>query len=1589
MIDELGEPTRVDVLLGAYPARQCVYRTKNKFDPRVPPPAREPDDVLLRMEEGRAFEQAMVLLLTEALGDRCLSIMYGDHRADKERRIAETVAAMEAGVPVIIGGQLPDDLDGGRTGSPDVLFRATRDEKVLAQYWPADIKHHSTLKKAERSSALLSWPGGSFGGGVFRYKEGGWSAKTPHRAADCLQLAHYTRMLQAMGRHPGEDQSWGAILGTSDFTAIHRERHGWVWYDLRELTETTWSGTSPTGKRKRSIMESYDHEFADRLRVARAAISGGPSLVQAFGKAECHSCPYLPHCRAEAGPEDASFAILKGQLSDREWRYLYSQGLGTIDALADARLSGDLLTGYLAQSGHLPNPTARLDAAIHRARMLRDGVLLERTSSGALAVPTADVEIDFDVEWHPADGHVYQWGARVRRGQDESTSTYEHAVVSFEILDDASAQALADEFFTWLEAFVAEHEANGNTVGIFHWTSPEITKTIRVLGGQRAHDLFEDRFLDLKRWMEQHFFARDGFGLKVVAPIFGFKWGVDDASGLASVKRIDEARATTEPEVAAAAREWLLAYNEDDCAAQAAIRDGLRAFGDARELREEDVGRGTSLPVSEHDQGAVPSAPTPVSGPRQDADDTIQVQPSRGGAMPSASASRRLALNEIRRRVAQFVIDYSGVTSEQRNTTDFWKAFMACYGVGDSYLHGVTFEYPARRSDTGREGRIDVFLPGQYLIEQKSQGQIRTPRLGSESNAETQAKAYLTGGTITEAQMPRWLVTSDFATIQVTDLSLPARSVNRTRTVAFADLNAHVEMFLFLAGEDPDALIAEEQAEASVQAARLMGDLYAALTGDADIDADEVPDREDEDAATMEASVLLTRLLFLMFGDDAGLWQRGLFQRFIETRTSIDGSDLGQQLRALFEVLDMPDPRSARIDEAMRAFPYVNGELYRNAGHDQTIWFDTDMRAALLAACRFDWSRISPAVFGSLFQTVKSRAARHLAGEHYTSEWNILKILRPMFLDEYSRRLDQAHTKPQLEALHHEFKRLRFVDPACGCGNFLIVAYREMRRLELDLLVKLKALQGRSADLVLDPSEMLNVRLDQFYGIELNWWPAKIAETAMYLVDHQANQQMLNTLGLPVVRLPINIRANIHHGNALTTNWHGVLPAEPDVRVFVFGNPPFLGRKTTNQAQKLELATAWGMANTGHLDFVTAWHAKALAYLHGRNGEFGFVTTNSVTQGEPVSDLFPRIEAQGWRIKFAHRTFAWRTESAARDTASVHCVIVGFTRDSHAKPRLFDYPTLVANPEEVRVTTGINGYLLDAPNVYVTGRSAPLSSELPRVSYGSMPRDGGNLLVSAEQYSEFAADPVASKYLRRFVGADELIQNKQRWCLWMADDFDPADVNRSPLLRARLTAVRAMREQSKADSTRAWAASPHLFVQQAQPKVAFLAIPAHVSEFRRFFPSDRLGADVICGNANFTCPDPDGFAFAIISSSMFITWQKTVGGRIKSDLRFSKDVVWNNLPLPPVGAALRREIIAAGERVQKARLLHSNRSLADHYQPLAMAPELLAAHRALDRVVDKAFGVRRARTLSVGDRQQILFDSYVELTAGDGPLPSD
>ncbi|MGU3436706.1 DNA methyltransferase [Actinomycetes bacterium M1A6_2h] len=903
--------------------------------------------------------------------------------------------------------------------------------------------------------------------------------------------------------------------------------------------------------------------------------------------------------------------------------------------------------------------------------------------------------------------------------------------------------------------------------------------------------------------------------------------------------------------------------------------------------------------------------------------------------------------------------------TEKKYAQSFWSDLLRCFGIIPERIN--LFERDAQRASTGSHGWIDFFMTGVAIGEAKS--------LDVDLDAAVeQINDYLRGG-VRQSEYPRYAVVTNFATIRIIRLD----GTEPETRFPLEEIAEHYDQLRFLVGED--TITGREQEEASTTAAQLMASLYTSILGE-DIDAPvgddaaALEDEEAEDGRVETTAVLMTRLLFLLYGDDAGLWEKDLFYRWVHDETT--PASLSAQLSDLFRVLNTPTSRrSKNLPELLARFPYVNGGIF--AEHVFIDYFTPETREALLAACRFQWNRISVSVFGAMFQLVKSKEARRVAGEHYTSETNILKTIGPLFLEDYQAKADRLirnkSTRPKdFDALIEEMAGNIYLDPACGGGNFLNVAYALLRDIETSLLVE-KQHRGGEFTGMLDVTLGQKLTIDRFYGFEINWWPAKIAETAMFLVDHQANQRLAQAIGQAPDRLPITITAHISHGNALTLDWAEVLP-EPAGQTFIFGNPPFIGQYTKTAEQTADMKRVWGKDYDGYLDYVTAWHAKALDLYRDRRGEFAYVTTNSITQGQPVPALFAPIYRAGFDIKFAHRTFAW--DSQAPGKAAVHCVIIGFTRDKQHPQRLWDYPTPQGEAVEKTPRRGINAYLVDGPELLVTKRTRPLSPLLPPVAYGSKPADGG-FLAPKPGVDPSEGDPIAARYVRRFVGAKELIHDTERWCLWLTE-LEPTDVSRSAVLREQLNQVRQFRLASSKAQTQEQAATPSMFAEIRQPEVAYLAIPAHVGESRSYFLSQRFEPDVICGNANFFAPDPDGLLFGLISSSMFMAWQRTVGGKLESRLRFSNTVVWNNFPVPELDDKQRAQIITGGEGVLAARALHPDRSLAEHYHPLAMDPPLLKAHSALDRAVDTALGAAKKLTTEE-QRLEVLFRNYQDLTS--------
>lgn len=904
--------------------------------------------------------------------------------------------------------------------------------------------------------------------------------------------------------------------------------------------------------------------------------------------------------------------------------------------------------------------------------------------------------------------------------------------------------------------------------------------------------------------------------------------------------------------------------------------------------------------------------------------------------------------NEIRANAREFASRWEGTSDENAESQTFWNEFLGIFGIDRKRV--ARFEAQARRESTGGRGRIDLLWPGTLVAEQKSAGKDLAA-------AEAQALDYLESLEIKD--FPGVIVTSDFRHLRVRDLG----GDNIPFTFPLVDLHKEIDRFGFIAGYRQRVFGDKEEEKANIHAAVLMGDLYEELarTG----------------YEGHNASILMTRLLLLMFGDDTGMWEKGLFAEYIETRTQPDGSDLGSQLAMLFQVLDTPESsRPTTMDELLLRFPYVNGHLFSDRIDIPS--FDKNMRGEVIACIQFDWSKISPAVFGSLFQAVKTKEARRTLGEHYTTEHNILRALAPLFLNdlwlEYEEVRDSAL---RLGRLHDKIANIRLLDPACGCGNFLVIAYRELRRLELAILTRLSDLRN-DTQMHLDVANLVRVRLSHFYGIEIEEWPARVAETAMFLVDQQANHELAAKFGNAPDRLPIMNAANITVGNALHIDWESVLPSEECT--YVVGNPPFVGHARTNKAQQEDKALVFSRFPTatraGRLDYVTCWYAKTFEYLSGKPGRAAFVSTNSITKGEQAREMGPIFADNGFAIDFAHRPFAWTSE--APGAANVQVVIIGFSFGGQAKTkRIFDYPDSKGEPIESGARN-INVYLADSTVSSIQKHTSPLSP-VPTMTKGNMPQDGGGLIIEAHELADALADPICSKYVRRLISAQGMLHNENRWCLWLVD-ATPSDLRTSREIKRRLEIVVAARLASPTASARDKANTPSLFLSIRQPSGRWLAIPAHSSENRRVVPMAFFGPEDISHDSGLMIDGADDYLFGVLQSMMFNTWIRSVAGRLGSGIRISADVSYNAFPFPDDDKEEGRErVVDAAREVLRVRTLYPNEPLASLYDPLSMPRELIKAHDSLDAAVDSRF--RRNRFSGEAERLEFLFARYAELTA--------
>lgn len=924
-------------------------------------------------------------------------------------------------------------------------------------------------------------------------------------------------------------------------------------------------------------------------------------------------------------------------------------------------------------------------------------------------------------------------------------------------------------------------------------------------------------------------------------------------------------------------------------------------------------------------------------------------------------------MDDLKSRAARFAESWAGRGDEKSETQQYWRDLLDKVLLIPDTSDRQTLWFERR---TALDGFIDaLMIQARVLVEQKSLGvdlDRPEPRQGTMVTPVEQAKRY--SDSLPPSERPSVLITCNFGLFRLYDLEADPLARTPQSEFTLAELPEHINEIGRLFAHEHSRVVQQEKL--SVKAGRRVARLHDSLA-----ECFKNPD----DPAEHDALAMLTvRLVFCLYAEDANLFRPDALRDYVAASTP---ERLGEDLFDLFEVLDTPiEKRRRYLPESLKAFPYVDGGLF--ADRIDVPPLTGELRDALLEISEgFDWSGISPVIFGSLMEETLSHDERRKGGMHYTSVKNIHRLIDPLFLDGLKTELEGAEARPvaggsrtnALNKLHDKIAGLRFLDPACGSGNFLTETYLELRRIENRILADL----DKDGQLALDLGDDLNpvrVSISHFHGIEINGFACAVARTALWIAEQQALDDTESTIsGLP--RLPFTDTAHIQQGNALRLDWNELLSG--DHCDYVMGNPPFIGQYLMSDSQKEDMRLIWDKGYDGYLDYATSWHRKASEYLAKPGAAFAFVSTNSISQGQPVPSLFRPLFDEGWRIRFAHRTFAWDAQST--DNAHVHVVIVGMDKTSEPAPILFEYTDIDGEPA-ARTVDNINGYLLDGPNVFVEKRMKPLSSELSPARRGSQPTDGGNLILDGrKEYDRAMSDPIAAKYVRPFRMGRELINGTNRWCLWMPG-VEPSEIKSSSFLRDRVDAVKETRLASRKAVTRGKAMTAWLFDENHQPTTRYLAIPAVFSGRREYATCDWYTSDIIAGNKIYTCADPDGLAFAVIESRMFMAWQKAIGGRLKSDPNFSNTVVWNNLPLPALDDETRTALIEAGRNVLVARANHPGQSLADLYDPDYMPTDLRAAHRELDKIADVAFGARKWLKDDDDTRLQVLFKSYTRMT---------
>lgn len=920
---------------------------------------------------------------------------------------------------------------------------------------------------------------------------------------------------------------------------------------------------------------------------------------------------------------------------------------------------------------------------------------------------------------------------------------------------------------------------------------------------------------------------------------------------------------------------------------------------------------------------------------------------------------------EMRENAEAFILRWRGTKAERAEAQTFTNEFFRIFGLDRKSL--AQFEKPIQKKDETGTGFADLFWSGKLIIESKS-AHLDNPKQWDKTLI--QAEEYIEN--LLPHQRPQFIMLINFKRIKKYEVVISKTNrikIDFLTEVPLEQLATKLDEFTFFI-EFANRLESDEE-KANQEAARRIANVYDAI--------------ERKGYSSTDISILLARILFCLFSEDTGIFEKRQFENYIREKTS--GKTLGDHILVLFETLNTPVKSRKATNKELNKFPYVNGDLF-DTKLNRVPATTNALRDALLDCCAYDWSDISPVIFGSLFQAVMNNKERRTLGAHYTSERNILRVVRPLFLDKLQEEIDSIKSSQKaVENFRKKLNELTFLDPACGCGNFLVVTYRELRLLDIEIIRK-----KYKGTYITDSSILSNVPLSNFYGYEIDPTSAMIAEVAMWLTQHQMNMRLESEFGKAVPTIPLHEAAKIENCNSLDKNWEAkvkFLRGKGDTTIvfdYILGNPPFVGKQYQTEEQKKDIAKIFnGVNSSGVLDYVACWYIKAAEYMKKHPETMtALVSTNSITQGEQKNILWNTLLTNyKIKIQFAHQTFKWHNE--AEGVAGVHCVVIGFGTENIKDKLLFEYNDIKGEPKCTKVKN-INPYLVAGKDFILSKRRTPICDFAPPMVFGSMPNDGGYLLLSPEEKSHIISiNPASIKFIKKFIGSEEFLYNKEKYCLWLVE-ATPSDIKANSEIYKRVQKVRETRKESKRPTTNKLASTPNLFGEIRQPKTDYIIFPEVTSEKREYIPVGIESKNTITSNKNYTIASSSLFVFGILSSKMHITWTKYVCGRLESRFQYSTGIVYNNYPWPVSISKKNKELVeSAAQKILDIRdeYLDSGNCIAKLYDINLMPSELLKAHQQLDKLVDKCY--REAPFTTEPKRIEYLFDLYDTYTSGMFP----